>query len=101
MLFRSSAKGSNTERGGKKRGGYEFSRFFFNLGKKDGINKRNIIDLINQHLPDKSVEIGDIEVMKNFSFFEVDQRYEKQLLKKFQNANFKGKRMSVDIARGK
>lgn len=99
--YDSSAKGSNTERGGKKRGGYEFSRFFFNLGKKDGINKRNIIDLINQHLPDKSVEIGDIEVMKNFSFFEVDQRYEKQLLKKFQNANFKGKRMSVDIARGK
>ncbi len=90
-----------TDRGGKKRGGYEFSRFFFNLGKKDGINKRNIIDLVNQHLPDKSVEIGNIEVLKSFSFFEVDQRFEKQVLRTFQNATFKGKRMSVDIARGK
>ncbi len=89
------------ERGGKRRGGYEFSRFFFNLGKKDGINKRKIIDLVNQHLPDKSVEIGDIEVMKNFSFFEVDQRFEKQVLKTFQNASFKGKRMNIDIAKGK
>lgn len=92
---------TRSDRGGKKRGGYEFSRFFFNLGKKDGINKRKIIDLVNQHLPDKSVEIGDIEVMKNFSFFEVDQRYEKQVLKTFQNANYKGKRMNIDIAKGK
>ena len=100
---RSESQGRNTrtERGSKKRGGYEFSRFFFNLGKKDGINKRTIIDLVNQHLPEKSVEIGDIEVMKNFSFFEVDQRFEKQIIKSFQNANYKGKRMNLDIAKGK
>lgn len=89
------------DRGSRKRGGYEFSRFFFNLGKKDGINKRKIIDLVNQHLPEKSVEIGDIEVMKNFSFFEVDQRYEKQILKKFQSATYNGKKMGIDIAKGK
>ncbi len=95
------ARNARSDRGGKKRGGYEFSRFFFNLGKKDGINKRKIIDLINQHLPDKSVEIGDIEVMKSFSFFEVDQRFEKQVLKTFKNTTFKGKKMSIDIAHGK
>ncbi len=97
----SSGKNVRSTRGGKKRGGYDFSRFFFNLGKKDGINKRKIIDLVNQHLPDSSVEIGNIEVMKNFSFFEIDHRYEKQILKKFQNASFKGKRMNIDIARDK
>jgi ATP-dependent RNA helicase DeaD len=97
------AQGRNprSDRGGKKRSGYEFSRFFFNLGKKDGINKRKIIDLVNQHLPEKSVEIGEIEVMKNFSFFEVDQRFEKQLMKTFQNATYNGKRMGIDIARDK
>jgi ATP-dependent RNA helicase DeaD len=90
-----------SERGSKKRGGYEFSRFFFNLGKRDGITKRKIIDMINQHLPDKSAEIGDIEVMKSFSFFEVDQRYEKQILKAFQKATYNGKKMGIDIARSK
>jgi ATP-dependent RNA helicase DeaD len=84
-----------------KRGGYDFSRFFFNLGKKDGINKRKIIDMVNQHLPNKNVEIGDIEVMKSFSFFEVDRRFEKQVLNAFQNAKYNGKRLGVDIAKAK
>jgi ATP-dependent RNA helicase DeaD len=94
-------RNDRNDRGGRKRGGYEFSRFFFTLGKKNGINKRTIIDLVNEHLPDKSVEIGDIEVMKNFSFFEVDKRYEKQVLKAFSKATYKGQKMGIDIAKGK
>lgn len=88
-------------RSSKKRANYEFSRFFFTLGKKNGINKRKIIDLVNEHLPGKSAEIGNIEVMKNFSFFEVDRRYEKQILKAFSKATYKGQKMGIDIARGK
>ena len=85
----------------RKRGGYDYSRFFFNLGKKNGINKRKIIDLVNEHLPNKSAEIGSIEVMKNFSFFEVDKRYEKEILKSMKNAKFNGQRIGIDIAKGK
>ncbi len=94
-------KGSQNSRSGKKRNNYEFSRFFFTLGKKNGINKRKIIDLVNEHLPNKSAEIGAIEVMKNFSFFEVDKRYEKQILSAFSNASYKGQKMGIDLARGK
>ncbi|MDD2380326.1 MAG: DEAD/DEAH box helicase [Mariniphaga sp.] len=90
-------KGSN-KTSGRKRGGYEFSRFFVSLGKKNGINKRKIIDLVNQHLSERSVEIGEIEVLKNFSFFEVDQRYEKQVLNAFSRATFNGQRMEIDLA---
>ncbi len=89
------------DRNEKRRGSYDFTRFFFNLGKKNGINKRIIIDLVNQHLPKPGVEIGDIEVLKSFSFFEVDKRYEKDVLKAFKNANYKGQRIGVDIAKGK
>jgi ATP-dependent RNA helicase DeaD len=99
--FERSARNDRSDRGGRKRGGYEFSRFFFTLGKKNGINKRTIIDLVNEHLPDKSAEIGAIEVMKNFSFFEVDKRYEKQVLKAFSKATYKGQKMGIDIAKGK
>jgi len=87
----------NRQRGGK----YEYSRFFFNLGKKNGITKRTIIDLVNQHLSEKSVEIGDIDVMKSFSFFEIDKRYEGEVLRSFKNAKFKGQRIGIDIAKGK
>lgn len=89
------------ERGAKVRGGYDFSRFFFNLGKKNGISKRSIIELINQKLPTQSVEIGNIEVLKSFSFFEIDKRYEKEAIKAFKNANYKGQRINIDIAKGK
>ncbi len=84
-----------------ERGGYEFSRFFFNMGKKNGISKRTIIDLINQNIPGKSVEIGNIEVLKGFSFFEIDKRYERELISAFKNASFKGQRIGVEVAKGK
>jgi ATP-dependent RNA helicase DeaD len=95
-------RGDRGERNEKRRGGnYEFSRFFFNLGKKNGVGKRTIIDLINQNLPNKNVEIGSIEVLKSFSFFEVDKKYENEVLKAFKNANYKGQRVGIDIAKGK
>jgi len=94
-------KGSRGGRKDRKRTGYDFSRFFFNLGKKNGINKRTIIDLINQNIPNKSVEIGNIDVMKSFSFFEVDKRYENEVLRAFKNAKYKGQRIGIDIAKGK
>ena len=68
------------------------------MGKKNGVGKRTIIDLINQNMPGKSVEIGNIEVLKGFSFFEVDKKYEKEILKKLQNASYKGQRIGVEIA---
>jgi ATP-dependent RNA helicase DeaD len=91
---------SQGDRKSRKRGGYDYSRFFFSLGKKNGINKRKIIDLVNEHLPNKNAEIGEIEVMKNFSFFEVDKRYEKQILKSMGNAKFQGQRIGIEIAKG-
>ena len=83
---------------GSRNGGYVFSRFFFNLGKKNGVGKRTIIDMINQNLPGKSVEIGSIEILRNFSFFEVDKKYEKEVLKSLKGATYKGQRVGVDIA---
>ena len=90
---------AKSDRGG--RGNYEFSRFFFNMGKKNGIGKRTIIDMINQNMPNKNIEIGSIEVLKGFSFFEVDKRFENEVLKAFKDATYKGQRIGIDIAKGK
>jgi ATP-dependent RNA helicase DeaD len=87
------------KKGGRpNRGDYNYSRFFFSLGKKNGISKRTIIDMINQQMPGKSVEIGGIEVLKGFSFFEVDSRYEKEISKAFKNARYKGQRVGIELA---
>lgn len=99
-------RGERSDRGNfgdrdRSRGNYEFSRFFFNMGKKNGISKRTIIDLINQQNPGKSVEIGSIEVLKGFSFFEVDKKYEGEIIKSFKDATYKGERIDIDLAKGK
>ncbi len=86
------------DRGEGRKSGYEFSRFFFNMGKKSGISKRTIIDLINQNMPGKSVEIGNIEVLKGFSFFEIDKRHEREIMKNFKKATYKGQRIGIEIA---
>lgn len=92
--------GSRQNRGGRS-GKYEFSRFFFSMGKKNGVSKRTIIDLINQQMPGKNVEIGSIEVLKGFSFFEIDKRYENDAVKAFKDAKYKGQRIGIEIAKGK
>ncbi len=89
------------DRGKGRRGGGSMSRFFFSLGKKSGVNKRAIIDLINQNTPGKSIDIGNIEVLKGFSFFEIDSNYEKELIKAFRNAKFRGQKVNIEIANKK
>ncbi|MCL1821589.1 MAG: DEAD/DEAH box helicase [Prolixibacteraceae bacterium] len=78
-----------------------FSRMFLNMGKNDNIEKKSILNMINQSLPGKSVEIGEIEVLRNFSFFEIDKRYESEIQRALKQAHFKGKKIDLEVARPK
>jgi ATP-dependent RNA helicase DeaD len=40
-------------------------------------------------------------VMRNFSFFEVDHRFERDIQRAFSKAQFNGKRVGVESARPK
>ncbi len=88
-----------SERRMVRKKGVSFSRFFLNLGKNDQMDKRSIIDIINRQMPGKSVEIGEIEILGNFSFFEVDDRFEHDVYKAFGKAQFNGKRIGLETAR--
>lgn len=66
-----------------------FTRIQVNAGKKYGLDTPMLLTLINQHMRTK-VEIGKIDVQRKFSFFDVDKRYEKEILKAFKNANIDG-----------
>ena len=92
---------SRGKRNGRGHSDYDFSRFFLNQGKKEGINKRKIIDIVNHYLPNRRAEIGEIDVMRNFSFFEVERRYEKEILKAVKKSRYKGSRLAIEIAKDK
>jgi ATP-dependent RNA helicase DeaD len=81
--------------------GIRFSRFFMNLGKNDQLDKRSVIDLINRQMPGKSVKIGEIEVLRNFSFFEVDDRFGHDVQKAFNKIRYNGKIIGIESAKPK
>ena len=70
-------------------------RFFFNLGKRDKLKKTDVLDIINQATKKskKRADIGDIEVLEKFSFFEVEKSFEKDILNNIAAMKFKGKEM--------
>lgn len=96
---RSERKGGDRRSG--NRGNITFSRMFLNIGKSDRMDKRTIINMINETMPGKSVEIGQIEVLRNFSFFEIDKRYERDLQKAFRQVQFKGMKLGLEVAKPK
>lgn len=98
--FRKGGRGLS-EGSGKRGGRIQFSRMFMNIGKSDRMDKRTIINMVNQTLPGKSVEIGEIEVLRNFSFFEIDNRFEKDLQRGFKQIQFKGKQIGLEVAKPK
>ena len=48
-----------------------YTRLFLNLGKTDGFYANQIIELVNRNLKKEHIQIGRIDLMQNFSFFEI------------------------------
>ncbi|CAD0224295.1 DEAD/DEAH box helicase [Chryseobacterium sp. D764] len=95
--------GRDRDRGGKPRRRDEnMVRFFFNLGKKDQLKKLDVLDIINKATGDgkskKRAEIGDIEILEKFSFFEVEKSFKDNVLSNIQSMKFKGKDMRAEVA---
>jgi len=82
----------------RKRGSNEnFTRFYINLGKMDRINPAKLMGFINENLNKSDVEIGQIEILKSFSFFEIDKKYSDTILKAFRNAEYNGRSVIVEV----
>ncbi|WP_337872655.1 DEAD/DEAH box helicase [Ignavibacterium sp.] len=80
---------------------YNFTRFFINLGMLDNLKPKTLIDMINEFTGTNDIEIGDIEILKTFSFFEIDSDYADKILFAFKN-KYSGKRkISVEISEGR
>ena len=64
-------KSSDTSAQGKSSGRGKKVRMKINVGTSDGINTRSFLALVNDTTRDRSITIGDIEVQKNYTFFDL------------------------------
>ena len=102
------SRGSSTGRSGEEREGRRsgsssrkaeqgYTRLFINMGKTDNFYPHELIDLLNKNTS-KRVDIGRIDLMKSFSFFEVKQEQAQQVIEGLNNARFSGRKVSVEVA---
>lgn len=76
-----------------------YTRLFINLGKTDGVFSTQIIDLVNRNVKKERIEIGRIDLMQNFSFFEIAEGQTGLVLKALNNkVSYKGRKVVVEVA---
>ncbi|MBY0066701.1 MULTISPECIES: DEAD/DEAH box helicase [Empedobacter] len=92
-------RGDRGDRSSNRRGGRDFSRFFINIGQKHNLRVPNLIGLINEQTRNRNIEIGKIEILRNFSFFEVDTQFESLVLESFKDAQRDGVDLDVQISK--
>lgn len=79
----------------------KYSRLFINLGKSDGFYPEQLIDLVNINTKGKKIPIGKIDLMKSFSFFEIENRFVDGLIGSMNNTRFMNRKVAVEIAQQK
>jgi len=81
----------------KKPGDASFVRFYINQGKMDNLTPARLMGLINESIRKRDVEIGRIEILKSFSFFEIDKSFKEDILEKMNDATFNDRHVIVEV----
>ncbi len=76
----------------------KYIRYFINLGKSDGMLPEQLIGLINNNTKGKKVALGKIDLMRNFSFFEMDADRAGEVAPNLNNAMFNERKVVVEEA---
>jgi len=77
------------------------TRFFINIGRKDSLNPAKLIGLINDQNIGNKIEIGAIDILDTFSFFEIDKNFEEKTLEAFTSnqPDFEGRTVNIEITK--
>ena len=76
-----------------------YTRLFLNVGKTDGFYANQIIELINRNMKKQRTTIGRIDLMQNFSFFEVAENQAQDVIKALNKVNLNGgRKIVVEVA---
>lgn len=87
---RNSGKSSRAREEGK-------TRFFVNLGRRDGLNPGALLRVVCDATGLKSAAVGRIDLMTSYSFFEADQEHTEKILKNVNGTDFEGHQVSVEV----
>ncbi|MCA6085036.1 DEAD/DEAH box helicase [Candidatus Endomicrobiellum agilis] len=79
---------------------HNVARLFINIGKKNNVRAGDFVGAIAGETGINGNLIGNIKILDAFSFVEVPQEYAADIINALHSSNIKGKRVSVEIAKG-
>lgn len=88
-------QGAKASRSRKAEEGFE--RVFINLGKKDNFFPNDLIGLINRNTRGR-VELGRIDLMQTYSFFDVEESEARQVVKALSRTQWNGRKVVAELA---
>lgn len=80
------------------RSNVKFKRYYLNIGSKNHLKAPKLIGLINDLTQTKDIELGKIEIMKGFSFFEIDQSWSEVLESSFKGESWGSVQLKLEQA---
>ena len=77
----------------------DYSRLFLNIGSKQNLKAPNLMGLINEFTNSNTIAIGKIDILSNFSFFEVPQKDEQAVIAAFSGKVFGSTKLNVEVSK--
>lgn len=91
-------KDSRREQGPRNK---TFTRLFINLGMKNDLTPTRLIGLINKTLNSNDADVGAIEIMKKFAFFDIEQGVVNKLVDKLHGQEHEGVKVQLEVSTDK
>ncbi|AVR46647.1 ATP-dependent RNA helicase [Christiangramia fulva] len=75
------------------------TRYFLGLGSKDGFDWKSLKDFLKEQLNLERDDVYKVDVKGSFSFFNTDDRLANHVLESFQNFNYQGRDVTIEITK--
>jgi ATP-dependent RNA helicase DeaD len=76
-------------------------RLFINLGKKDKLTTSQLVKLIASSTSLSGKQIGKIDMLDKFSFFEIPESFVDEVIEKLSKQKVKGRKINLEVANKK
>jgi ATP-dependent RNA helicase DeaD len=87
----------NKQSGKETAGRRQYTRFFLNVGRRQGIVPQKLIGRINTIAGVRRIDVGRISIKRNSAHLEADSRYIAQILAAFQHSEINGKTVDIKV----
>jgi len=91
------AAGSDRE-GGRSHGGGNDSRYFINVGEKDGFDWMSLKDFLKEILELGRDDVFKVDVKESFSFFNTEKEHQEKILAFFTDYKHEGRFVNVEVS---